>query len=264
MKKVVSVLIVLCVVMSMVAVPTYSCYTVPEGMAEEDVVQDVRYWKQGIIPFTDDELITGKSGSSTIRRAACSHFAMAYALVKMGYLNPFEGDTPVTHIENAREHNAFRTEWGYYAFEDSAKLYEGITYVGVEYISYMSRDEGLEYVKGLMEQGYYVIGIISTPDTGGHCIFFDGINEDGTVSIGDSWFNGITWEEYYGTVDTQWSYLEVLKCEDKPLLEQPSIYDIPELEPVEVVRPMNSVEIRNRIYRLLPIFTMEDGIISLS
>ena len=152
---------------------------------------------------------------------------MAYALVKMGFLNPANGDTPMTHIEKAREHNAFRTDWGYYEFGNACSMYNGVVYKGVDYnVSGLSPAEGLTYVKGKISEGYYVIGIVKTKDTNGHCIFFDGVKTDGTMSIGDSWANYLTWEGYYGKeeTNTEWKYLELLKYDTKPCNEQPSIY----------------------------------------
>lgn len=212
-----------------IVTPVFACIRDNDGnVPMEDKLYDVRYWRQGWVPDTGDETITLKSGSSTIKRAACSHFSMSYALVKMGFLNPANGDTPMTHIEKARNHNAFRTDWGYYEFAYVDEMYEGVVYAGVDYnVSGLSPAEGLTYVKGKMSEGYYVIGIVKTKDTNGHCIFFDGVKTDGTMSIGDSWANYLTWEGYYGKseTNTEWKYLELLKYSEAPCNTQPSIYE---------------------------------------
>lgn len=224
-KRIISLLCALVILFGCIA-PTYSCYYADGSMTQEEMDRDVSYWRQGHVP-ADNSLI--HSGTDrTIGRAACSHFAMSYALVKMGYLNPAEGDTPITHIELAREYHAFRVNWGYYEYGKAPEMYPGIEYVGVDYNTCgLGAADGLAYVKGKMAEGYYVIACVSSKDTGGHMIFFDGINEDGTVSIGDSAFYGTTWEEYYGIpgTNTKWDYLELLKCEGAPFNEQPSIYD---------------------------------------
>lgn len=201
-----------------------ACLKGDGSVPQEELVQDVRYWRQGSVPYTGEQKIVNWESSSTIEYAGCSHFAMSYALVKMGYLNPDCGDTPLTHIRKAREYGAFLVDWGYYDFSRAGEMYKGITYEGRKYIEHLGKYEGLEYIKELMREGYYVIGVISSPVTEGHCIFFDSIQEDGSVVIGDSFFSGLTFDDYYGTVLTEWSYLELLKCDGKPLLEQPSIY----------------------------------------
>lgn len=262
MKKVISFLIALLLALNFSVCTTYSYVPAPEDSEEEDAVKNVEHWAQGLMPYTGDELIHNMGGSSSIKNAACSHFAMSYALVKMGYLNPEDGDTPMTHIELARENKAFYTEWGYYNFAKAPDMYEGVTYEGRRYVSHLGKNEGLEYVKDLMNEGYYVIGIVVTPDTGGHCIFFDEVLEDGDVSIGDSWFEGTKWSDYYGDTDTRWSYLEVLSCDGKPSNEQPSIYYLEteetELEDIEIPKSNIQVELIKRriLYNIDPMLYM--------
>lgn len=202
---------------------SYSCIY-DNSLSQEKLDRDVRYWKQGRVP-NDNSLITGKGNSQTIGEAACSHFAMSYALVKMGILNPENGDTPITHIEKAREYSAFRQDWGYYEFAKAPEMYDGIIYEGVDMnVDELNAADGLAYVKGLLAKGYYVIAIVYNSNTKGHCIFFDGINEDGTMSIGDSAYEGTTWEECYGDTETYFYYLELLRYDKKPSNAQPSIY----------------------------------------
>ena len=210
-----------------IAMPTevLACYYSDGTISQEELDKDIRYWWQGRVP-ADNSLITGESGSDTIGAGACSHFSMTYALVKMGIFNPKSGDTPITHIQNARDKDAFLVDWGYFDFSRVNELYPDVTYEGRDdNVSGMSGDEGLAYVRGKMSEGYYVVGIVYGDLTSGHCIFFDGINEDGTMSIGDSAFYGITWEESYGNCSTYFSYLELLKCKGKDFNSQPSIYD---------------------------------------
>lgn len=225
-RRLICFLLVILVTFSII-VPTSAsaCYYSDGSMTEEELEKDIKYWWQGNVP-NDNSLITGKSGSDTIGAGACSHFAMSYALVKMGILNPANGDTPITHIENARRADAFLVDWGYFDFGRVNELYPGVTYEGRDNnVSGLNATDGLTYVKGKMDEGYYVVAIVYGDVTNGHCIFFDGINSDGTVSIGDSAFYGITWEETYGATNTYFSYLELLKCSGKDFNSQPSIYD---------------------------------------
>ena len=204
--------------------PTFA-YKYNTKLSDKERQKDVASWIQGTCP-PDNSLINPNSGTSdTIGGGACSHFAMSYALVKMGILNPANGDTPITHIKNARKHNAFLTDWGYFNFSRVKELYPDVTYVGRDdNVGGLSAEKGLTYVKGKMKEGYYVIGIVKCSLTSGHCIFFDGINEDGTTSIGDSGFAGITWEDLYAKENAYFSYLELLKCKGKDFNSQPSIY----------------------------------------
>lgn len=214
---------------------------------KKELESDVRYWRQGRIPYTGADKIYNNPDSDTIANAACSHFAMSYALVKMGILNPKNGDTPLTHIENARKYNAFKVSWGYFDFSQVGKLYSDVTYEGQDdNVSSLGRDDALAYVKGKINEGYYVVACVVTPVfSGGHCIFFDGVNDDGTMSIGDSAGNGLTWEDSYGKQNTTISYLELLKCKGKEFKDQPSIYDD------NVLRDKNSsdIETENITYR---------------
>lgn len=217
------ILFILSLIMS--SVPVEACYYNDGSKTQEECDKDIRYWKQGAVP-ADNSLITGQAGSDTIGEGACSHFSMSYALVKMGILNPANGDTPITHIENAREKNCFRTDWGYFDFEHVDSVYPEVSFEGRDNnVAGMDAETGLAYIKGKMNEGYYIVAVVSTPATAGHCIFFDGINEDGTTSIGDSAFQGITWEEYYANAGTYFSYLELMKCSGKDFNSQPSIYD---------------------------------------
>lgn len=216
------------------------------GASAEELAKNPKYWIQGSIPNTGSETITLKAGSDTIGGGACSHFAMTYALVKMGIFNPKNGDTPYTHIKNAREKNAFMTNWGYFDFTRVAELYPDVSFEGRDNnVQGMSGTEGLKYVKGKMAEGYYVVGIVYGDKTQGHCIFFDGVNSEGKMVIGDSGYEGTTFEDVYGTCNTYFSYLELMKCKGKDINSQPSIYDGTALRGVsttEVVEYKNLVK----------------------
>lgn len=216
------------------------------GASAEELAKNPKYWIQGSIPNTGSETITLKAGSDTIGGGACSHFAMTYALVKMGIFNPKNGDTPYTHIKNAREKNAFMTNWGYFDFTRVAELYPDVSFEGRDNnVQGMSGTEGLKYVKGKMAEGYYVVGIVYGDKTQGHCIFFDGVNSEGKMVIGDSGYEGTTFEDVYGICNTYFSYLELMKCKGKDINSQPSIYDGTALRGVsttEVVEYKNLVK----------------------
>lgn len=217
------------------------------GTSAEELAKNPKYWWQGHIPNTGSETITLKAGSDTIGGGACSHFAMTYALVKMGIFNPKNGDTPYTHIKNAREKNAFMTDWGYFDFTRVNELYPDVSFEGRDNnVQGMSAADGLTYVKGKMSEGYYVIGIVyGSVSRNCHCIFFDGVNSDGKMSIGDSGYIGLTFEDVYMQSTNYFNYLELLKCKGKDINSQPSIYDDTALRGVsttEVVEYKNLVK----------------------
>lgn len=236
-RRLLAFLCALCLICSCV-MPARACYYSDGSKTQEEMDRDVAYWRQGRVPADNSKIHSGIN--KTIGQAACSHFAMSYALVKMGYFDPESGDTPIKHIELARRHNAFRDGGYYYEYAKAPDMYPGVEYCGVEWrMNNMNGPAGLAYVKGKMAEGYYVIACVKAryvpgilPEdkdhtlTNGHMIFFDGINEDGTTSIGDSAFNGTTWEEIYGRKDviTTWIYVELLKCDTAPFNERPSIY----------------------------------------
>ena len=185
-------------------------------------------WIQGSIPNVNNETIMGDKETSSIQSSACSTFAMTYALVKMGYYNPSNGDNPYKLIKTIREKKMIYpgAEWGYFDYTRVNELYPEIHYEWRDNsVSGMNFESAIKYIKGLWNEGYYVVAIVYGGPTRGHCIFLDGINSDGSISIGDSGFIGTTWDETYGKYDMRFSYLEVMSCDGKPFLEQPSIYD---------------------------------------
>lgn len=229
LKKIVVFLISLSLAMIIFMQPltVYAFVDGEEGVSAEELSKDPKYWKQGYVPATGSETITLKGGSDTIGEGACSHFAMTYALVKMGIFNPKNGDTPYTHIKNAREKNAFMTNWGYFDFTRVDELYPDVSFEGRdENVHGMSASDGLKYVKGKMAEGYYVVGVVyGSVSDNGHCIFFDGVNSDGKMNIGDSGYSGLTFEDVYMQSTNYFNYLELLKCKGKDINSQPSIYD---------------------------------------
>ena len=226
-KKVISLILVFIIIIcNFCPIEVYAFARSDGTLSQEELDANPKYWIQGAIP-ADNSLITGKSGSDTIGAGACSHFAMTYALVKMGIFNPKNGDTPITHIENARSKNAFLTDWGYFNFGRVSELYPDVSHEGTDYnVGGMSAENGLKYVKGKMSEGYYVVGIVYGAKTNGHCIFFDGVNSEGKMVIGDSGYEGTTFEDVYINGGTHYfSYLELLKCKGKDVNSMPSIYD---------------------------------------
>lgn len=238
--------LIFALIVCMQPITVYAFESGTSGTSAEELSKDPKYWWQGHIPNTGSETITLKAGSDTIGEGACSHFAMTYALVKMGIFNPKNGDTPYTHIKNAREKNAFMTNWGYFDFKRVAELYSDVSFEGRDNnVQGMSGTEGLKYVKGKMSEGYYVVGIVYGDKTQGHCIFFDGVNSEGKMVIGDSGYKGTTFEDVYGTCNTYFRYLELMKCKGKDINSQPSIYDGTALRGVsttEVVEYKNLVK----------------------
>lgn len=228
----VSVLFFLCVICISLSVVQADARTYWDGAnpSYEEVCKDPQYWSQGYIPKAEESgsiyiMGEGSEGySDTIAGGSCNHHAMAYALVKMGIFDPKKGDTPLTHIKKAREHNAFRGDWGYFEYRKCGEMYDGVEYVE-EYHDYSyGYDDGLAFVKGLINEGYYVCACVTCSLTNGHLIFFDGVREDGKMSIGDSAFSGLTFEDIYDGTGLTFSYFEVMKY-TKPSNTQPSIYD---------------------------------------
>lgn len=229
-------IILVCTIM-----PTY-CFKTNTKLTGKALERDVASWIQGYVPADNSLINPNSDNSDTINGGGCSHFAMSYALVKMGILQPSKGDTPITHINNARKHNAFFTDWGYFDFIHVNKVYKDVSYVGRDSkIEGMYNDKAVARLKLLMKKGYYIIAIVSSSGlTEAHCIFIDGINKNGTLSIGDSGFQGITWEDNYGQRSTYIKYVELLKCKGKDFNSQPSIYDGASLKRMSTVNNVNT------------------------
>ena len=208
-------------------------YLTPDGSGDNKV----EFWNQG----SQEEIHPGCGGCS-FQEAGCSTFSALYMAVKTGHIDPSAGENIDTFKVLAREKNMYqRTAYFpcyYFAYDHINELYPDIEYVGrsIEGDGGMAVNSGMPYddavtcIKKYMNDGYYVVGVIVVSGTKiNHCIFFDGINEDGTISIGDSGYTGITLEDAYGNKyshsSMSFSYVEIMKCDKHPSNTMPSIYD---------------------------------------
>ena len=203
----------------------YACLYPPsedgKDAAQLSEDNDIRYWHQGVIP-PDNSPIT--PGNSSIGSAACSSFAMTYCLVKMGIYHTDEGDDPIKLINEGRDKGLYSNGW-YFDYCNIGKLYPDIKCIN-DFDSGpagLSSKDVVDYVKGLMAEGKYVIVCVNGPQ-GGHMIFFDGVTEDGKVSIGDSAFAGLDWETTYGAMNATVQYAVIFEYTEKST-DRPSIYD---------------------------------------
>ena len=201
----------------------------PDGSGDNKV----EFWNQGY----PAEAIHPGTGCS-FQSAGCSTYSALYIAVKTGHIDPKKGENIDTFKVLAREKNMYWTNPNYYfAYDRINELYSDIEYVGrklddgVVVDASMAYDDAITCIKKYMSDGYYVMGVINVTGTDiCHCIFFDGINEDGTLSIGDSGYSsGITMESLYSDkypkTSMFFSYVEIMTCKDKPCNKQPSIYD---------------------------------------
>ena len=201
----------------------------PDGSGDNKV----EFWNQGY----PAETIHSGTGC-TFQAAGCSTYSALYIAVKTGHIDPKKGENIDTFKVLAREKNMYWSDPNYYfAYDRINELYSDMEYVGrkledgVVVDSSMSYDDAITCIKKYMSDGYYIMGVINVTGTNiCHCIFFDGINEDGTLSIGDSGYSsGITMESLYSDkypkTSMFFSYVEIMTCKDKPCNKQPSIYD---------------------------------------
>lgn len=205
----------------------------PNDMSLDESEKDCQYWNQG----NYSESIDSSRGYGSIAGNACNHFAAMYMMVKMGKIDPSKGEYPVKHFEDVRKIGAYRGTWGYCEYRDMPKIYgndfsyvedyelDEVLNMNGKFVNHsFNAIEGLSIVKELINKGYYVSACVSGSVTSGHLIFFDGVREDGKMSIGDSGFYGITFEDTYDS-DTTFNYFEVFECKSTPSSNQPSIYD---------------------------------------
>lgn len=202
----------------------------PSDMDSAEQLKHVEYWTQFDDPWAEDPI--NGSSSSSFHNAGCSTYSMAYALVKMGILNPKGGDTCKTLVDKARSagiYDSSGTYSWYFNYSRISELYPDVEYVGRGDGGDMSAEDFKVWAKAKINEGYYLIPCIYGGPTNGHMIFIDGFTSDDKMSTGDcGWGPGLTFEESYDNYGS-WknmriSYTEMLKY-TKPCGSQPSIYD---------------------------------------
>ena len=243
----------------------YACLYPPsedgKDAAQLSEDNDIRYWHQGVIPPDNSDITPG---NGKIGSAACSSFAMTYCLVKMGIYHTEDGDGPIKLIEEGRANNLYSNGW-YFDYCNIGRIYPEISCINDfdSAVGGLSSNDALNYVKGLMAEGKYVIACVNGPQ-GGHMIFFDGITDDGKVSIGDSAFAGLDWETTYGAMNATMQYVVVFEY-DEDSTERPSIYDEVALRQDEKA-DAEDIEVKNTLveeYDLLGMpakYTLQDAL----
>ena len=202
-------------------------------------VEDIYAWQQGVVPYTGDDVIIA---DYTIRDHGCGWFSCAYMLVKMGKMNPYNGDTPLNLLHMAQDNGYIGPEWEFdYTMIDH--LYEGVHWAWRETLPYeMGRQACINRVKEIYDAGYYCVVLLKDPNFLGHFIFIDGFTQEGNMIIGDSAHYGKYWSDFYdnptpksGEASGQNRILYqvlVFSCDGKPCNLQPSIYAQPVVEQV--------------------------------
>ena len=232
--KVVSILIVIATIVCSVT-PVGARLYAPDGMSDEEKLKHVEYWSQGSDPWAD-EPICGVSGGDPFCSSGCSNYAMAYALVKMGLLDPSKGDTVMTLVQKTRDAGLYDAPGGnfswHYPWHRINELFPDVEPVNMYDTSCSGTpmEDAIPIIKGLLDEGYYVgIHVVGTTHVN-HVIFVDGFTSDGKMSVGDSaWSEGLTLEDIYDAELGSWKNLHlnsIYRLKYKiPSNKQPSIYD---------------------------------------
>lgn len=239
--RVLSLLMVLVIMLSSVCCYAYYDYNA-DGLSIEEASKDPKYWYQGTVPSSDNVTLgnTGKTPGA----AACGYFSASAILVKMGIMNP-EEDNPIELIKWANENYTERMygqESGYWHInpwsipsrypdfefevlhneEKSDSCYD------------LKGDELKSWVKGVMNEGYFVALTIPRTAGGAHWIAVDGFDEEGNMIIFDSYYNATTEPKKYEDANNYGSYgsysdygasdAMLFKMEGVDPLSAPSIY----------------------------------------
>ena len=163
----------------------------------------------------------------TLGYMGCSYYAASYMLVKMNEENPKDGFTPVQLAQNIKQ-NKLYTERNYVDWNNLPILYPNITEViSKSPCKGTTLDEQLIYIKGKINEGYYVIAcIVSDKHKYGHYIFIDGFTSNNQLSIGDSADPANIWSESYGQQsDVYINDISLFKCKNSNSYSSNSIYD---------------------------------------
>lgn len=203
---------------------------VQEALKDDDY-SDVSCWWQGRCPNDNGRRLHGGTGS-TIGAAACSYFATSYMLVKMGEMNPHK-ETPHNLVDKADEKQLWRNSWGMFDFHYINEIYPNVEMVNWKIPLSGNLEEQLATIRGLMEEDglFVVVCIVTDYSASGHYIFIDGFDDDGNVIVGDSSYEGITWEDCYvnnverGNVNCWISDITTFRHSKLKPSDCPSIYD---------------------------------------
>lgn len=213
--------VILLVVILMSSIPVYA-YDNSKPFDPKDVTT----WTQGSFPESNT-IKLANGGGSTIRRAACSYFAVCYAFVKAGLMDPKTGTAPIDFIKDVNRRGDWDADWGHYDMSSISKYYPKVTceseYFGLQNNG-MSREEALAVCKNFYNEGKFVIICVQASGvTGGHYVFIDSYKEDGTMVIGDSGFSTTDFSLYMNH-NVYLKYCHVYNIEGVKCNELESIY----------------------------------------
>ncbi|MDO4478594.1 MAG: hypothetical protein Q4B73_06130 [Lachnospiraceae bacterium] len=186
---------------------------------------NIAAWIQGRVPYAGTRALRAGESDSTVVSGACSYWAAAYMLAKMGQLDVLNGENPMTVLDRAEAIKGWLT-FGKMDYTRINEIWPDVTCHGYKR-RFPSSDfnKQLAFIQDLMDQGYFVIICIDGINNNGHYIFADSVTEDGDLVIGDSAYEGTMWSDTHGPQASFFVDYSIFTCKDVMPADTPSIYD---------------------------------------
>lgn len=147
-------------------------------------------WKQGDPAWSGIHL---GSSSRTIGSSGCLVTSISMLIKKSGVetkVNPFN---PGTFVQALNQNGGFVGADFYWG--KTTTVAPGFVYQDKMYIKNMSKQEKFNRIKGLLEQGYYVVAEVKG-DTGQHWVAIDGIQGNDVLMMDPASNSKIMWNQY--------------------------------------------------------------------
>lgn len=193
--------------------------------AGDDTITEPITWMQGSVPYTPDRRLKAGNSGDRVGNGGCSYFAAAYMLLKMGQLDIYNGENPITVLDKMEAVKGWLT-WGKMDYSRINEAYPDVNCDGYKK-RFKSSDfhKQVQELRDLTKDGYFIIVCLDGAYTNGHYIFVDEILENDDLVIGDSAYDGTNWSD---THEKQGGYLvdySIFKCKDVTPADTGSIYE---------------------------------------
>lgn len=209
------------------------CYAFDPNVTDP---HDVASWNQGSSIWSENDTtdLNPKVPGKTIHQAGCGLFAITYALVKIGEIDPKTQNhfDVLTKVRNADAWDPAAPNFHVDGrkidkFTDDLKIatIDGVTMWDYP-LSTLSKEDAYTYVKKLYNQGYFIQLCMGRKSGGAHYVFVDSFEDDDMI-IGDSGYRTTRFKEFYYNDSNQYFYyINVYESKSgKKCNKLPSIYD---------------------------------------
>ncbi len=162
-------------------------------------------WKQGDSSWSN---ITLGSTKSTIGGVGCLVTSVSMLIAKSGVAVNVDGDfNPGSFVRKLNQVGGFQGAnfvWG-----AATSVAPNFKFVGKSYVSGQSQQQKLSTLKGLLDQGYYVVAEVKG-NTGQHWVAIDGIDGNNVLMMDPASQSTSMWQQYPWGNTSQYAYYKVV------------------------------------------------------